>query len=285
MTTRPARPFRSILSALGGLALASAVGCSAAQPTEPPTATVAVPAATEPPPVPYARQRARIADLEAVVATPDRSAEDRALDGGRRPVEMLQYFEVRPGMRVAELGAGMGYTAELLARTVGTTGKVYAQNPPLVLERFAEKPWSERLQKPALANVVRLDRPFDDPLPPEVRDLDGVYMVLFYHDTVWMKADRARMNRAVFDALRPGGIYGIIDHAAAPGAGLRDVETLHRIEESVVISEILEAGFRLEGTATFLRNPADTLDWNPAPRVAGDRRGESDRFVLLFRKP
>ena len=100
-----------------------------------------------------------------------------------------------------------------------------------------------------------------------------------------MKADRERMNRAVFQALRPGGIYGIVDHSAVAGHGLTDVETLHRIDEAVVRREVEAAGFRLAAEADFLRNPADPRDWNASPRSAGDRRGTSDRFVLEFVKP
>ena len=138
---------------------------------------------------------------------------------------MLAFFEIRPGMRVAEIGAGGGYTTELLARAVGPTGRVYGQNPKFILERFAEKPWSERLAKPVNAPVVRVDREFDDPLPPEAKDLDAVLSVLIYHDTVWLETDRARMNAAVFAALKSGGIYGVIDHSARPGAGTSEVKT------------------------------------------------------------
>ena len=104
-----------------------------------------------------------------IVAADDRSAADRALDAGRRPEALLQFTDVQLGMRVAELGAGGGYTTELLARAVGPTGVVYAQNSRFILERFAAKPWAERLAKPVMANVVRVDRDFDDPLPPEVQ--------------------------------------------------------------------------------------------------------------------
>jgi predicted methyltransferase len=223
--------------------------------------------------------------VQAAVDAPDRTAEDRALDAGRKPAELLAFLGIGSGMRVAELGAGGGYTAELLARVVGPTGRVYGQNSKLLLERFAEKPWSERLQRPAMTGVLRLDRPFDDPFPPEVRDLDAVLLVLFYHDTVWMKVDRAKMNRAIFDALAPGGVYGVVDHSAKAGTGVADVETLHRIEESVVKSEVLAAGFQLAGEADFLREPGDARDWSASPRTAGERRGHSDRFVLRFVKP
>jgi predicted methyltransferase len=233
------------------------------------------------PPAPAAAPTA----YSAVVSAPDRTADDRALDAGRKPAEILAFAGLRPGMRVAELGAGGGYTTELLARVVGPKGTVYGQNNRLVLERFAEKPWSERLTRPATRNVVRVDREFDDPLPPDARNLDAVVIILFYHDLFWMGTDRAHMNRGIFDHLRPGGLYIVVDHSARPGSGSSDVQTLHRIDEQVVRDEIQRAGFKLVRTADFLRNPADTRDWNDSPRSAGERRGTSDRFVLAFVKP
>lgn len=220
-----------------------------------------------------------------VVAASDRSDADRALDKGRFPAETLAFFDIRAGMRVAELGAAGGYTTELLARMVGPAGRVYGQNPKFLLERFAEKPWSERLAKPVNAQVVRVDREFDDPLPPEAKDLDAVLIVLFYHDTVWLETDRARMNRAVFAALKTGGVYGVIDQSGRPGTGSSETKSLHRIEESVVVSEIEKAGFILDEQGQFMKNPADPRDWNASPTAAGEKRGTADRFVLKFRKP
>ena len=223
--------------------------------------------------------------VAAAVAAPDRTPEDRALDAGRKPDQMLSFFGIAPGMRVAEIAAGGGYTSELLARVVGPSGKVYGQNIKLFLERFAEKPWSERLAKPVMANVVRVDREVDDPLPPEAKNLDAVLSVLIYHDTVWLGANRDRMNRAIFDALKPGGVYGIVDHSGRDGTDATETQTLHRIEEKVVKDEVERAGFVLDAEATFLKNPADTRDWSASPRAAGERRGTSDRFVLRFKKP
>jgi predicted methyltransferase len=224
------------------------------------------------------------AAIRAVVDSPDRTAADRALDPGRKPAELLAFLGLRAGMRVAELGAGGGYTTELLARAVGAGGQVYAQNSPFVLQRFAAQPWADRLARAPMKSVVRLDKEFEEPLSPEVSpgSLDLVVSVLVYHDTVWMKVDRDQMNRAVLAALRPGGIYAIVDHGARPGALMNDVQTFHRIEESAVIDEVERAGFRLISTGDFLRNSADARDWNDSPRVAGDRRGTSDRFALLF---
>jgi predicted methyltransferase len=223
--------------------------------------------------------------VQAAVDAPDRSADDRALDAGRHPAQTLAFFGIAPGMKVAELGAGGGYTAELLARVVGPTGKVYGLNTPFILERFAQAPWTARLAKPVMANVVRLDRPFDEPFPADVRNLDAVLIVLLYHDTVWMKADRAQMNNKVFQALKPGGVYGIVDHSAKPGTGLADVETLHRIDEATLRKEVEAAGFKLAAEGDFLRAPGDARDWSASPRTAGEKRGTSDRFVLKYVKP
>jgi predicted methyltransferase len=223
--------------------------------------------------------------IRNVVEDPTRLEADQALDAGRHPDELLAFLEVGPGLRVGEIGAAGGYTTELVARAVGERGRVFAENNRLVLERFAAKPWADRLQRPATRNVVRVDREFDDPFPPEARDLDLVYVVLFYHDTVWMGANRDRMNHAVFEALRPGGFYVIVDHSARPGSGAADAQTLHRIDEAFVIAEVERAGFKLHAVGDFLRNSADQRDWNASPRTAGDRRGTSDRFALQFVKP
>jgi predicted methyltransferase len=216
----------------------------------------------------------------------DRSPEDRALDAGRKPKELLSFCRIGAGAHVAELGAGGGYTAELLARTVGPSGKVYGQNIKLFLERFAEKPWTERLKKPVNAGIVRLDREFDEPLPPELnRKLDAVLLILLYHDTVWLKTDRAKMNANILASLKPGGTFCVVDHSARAGSGVTAVEKLHRIEEKVVVDEISKAGFVLVDQADMLRNPADTRDWSASPRTAAEKRGTSDRFVLRFQKP
>src|SRR4051812_24319633 len=265
--------------------LIALVGCAhdapapaAAPPPSPVSTATGASTASEPTVPEYVR---------AAVDATDRDQADRALDAGRKPDLMLAFFGIRPGMKVAELGAGRGYTTELLARLVGPTGKVYAQNSPMILQMFLKVPWSERLAKPALValgNVVRVDRELDDPFPAEAKDLDAVLDVLFYHDTVWLGVDREKMNRAVFAALKPGGVYGIVDHSGLPGSALTGAQTVHRIEEKTLREEIEHAGFRLLAEASFLRNPSDTRDWNDSPRAAGERRGTSDRFVLKFQK-
>ncbi len=220
----------------------------------------------------------------AIVDAADRDPEDKKLDAGRRPGELLAFLGLRKGARVAELAAGGGYTTELLSRAVGPGGRVWSENNAFLL-KFADKTWSERLKKPALKNVVRVDRELDSPLPPDAKNLDAVVMVLFYHDTVWMGADRDKMNKAIFAALRPGGEFVIVDHSAPEGSGTEDVKTTHRIDELFVVREVERAGFHLAGYGDFLRNPADARDWNASPMQAGERRGSSDRFVLKFIRP
>ena len=242
------------------------LGCATAAPkTDSPTAAAATP--------------------DSIIAAPDRSEADRALDPGRKPASLLQFLGLKPGMHVAELVAGGGYSTELMARAVAPTGVVYAENPKGTLQRFAEKPFSARLATPPMHNVVRVDRELDDPFPPEVQNLDLVLSFVVYHDGVWQGVDRPQMNAAVFRALRTGGIYAICDSSAKEGHGVQDVQTLHRIDESTVVSEVTEAGFRLAGKDDFLRNPDDTRDWNSSPKESGARRGTSDRFVLKFVRP
>jgi predicted methyltransferase len=220
----------------------------------------------------------------AIVDAPDRTPEDRALDAGRRPQALLTFLDARPGMRVAELVSGAGYTAELLARAVAPGGTVYAENPKVILSG-SEGAWSARLSSPAARDIVRVDRELDDPFPAAAVGLDLVVINLVYHDTVWLGVDREKMNRAVFAALKPGGRYAIIDHSARSGTGLADVRTLHRIDEATVKREVEAAGFRLLHEDSFLRNPSDSRDWNDSPQFAGVRRGTSDRFTLIFVKP
>lgn len=283
MRTTPSSFFFALAALLSALAACGPAATPAENPPPPPpsarpTETAPAPPSALPPAVAKA------------LSASDRSEEDRALDAGRHPGEMLAFFGIAPGMRVADLAAGFGYTTELLARVVGadsSKGKVYGQNNRFVLEKFAEKGWSERLAKPVNQNIIRVDREFDEPIPPDVRDLDAVIMVLFYHDTVWQKTDRDRMNKAIFEALKSGGVFGVVDHSGRPGTGTSETQTLHRIEEKVVREEIERAGFKLDSSADFLRNPADTRDWNASPKAAEkeNRRGTSDRFVLKFMKP
>jgi predicted methyltransferase len=212
-----------------------------------------------------------------------RSAADRKLDASRRPEQWMALYGIKPGMKVADLSAGGGYTTELLARIVGPEGKVYSQNGPAFLNRFpkAGDAWHKRLEAPALKNVTAIVEAFDSPkVLPADGALDAVIINLNYHDLVLIKVKRDDMNHAVWKALKPGGVYGIVDNSAAPGSGARDVGTLHRIDEDFVIREVEHAGFKLVAASDALRNPSD-------PRTEHFRalHGKQDRFILKFVKP
>jgi predicted methyltransferase len=211
---------------------------------------------------------------------PGRSAADRDSDSGRRPEAILRFVGIREGMSVLDLMAGAGWYTEVLARSVRTSGRVVAHNSPLTHERYGDG-LAARLKSDRLPNVETLVEEIDS-LALESDSFDAVFLVQFYHDTYWMKIDRAEMNRRVFDALKPGGVFLVIDHAAVSGTGARDAESLHRVDEELVRDEVLASGFRLAETSDVLRNVADTRERN----VFGwPLRGQTDRFALRFVKP
>jgi predicted methyltransferase len=219
--------------------------------------------------------------LALAVAANARPADDRARDGDRKPVEVMRFFGIEAKQTVADIMGGKGYYTEILSRAVGPDGRVFAQNNEFVLSRFAEGPLSERLQHADLANVTRVDKELDEGGLPK-GEVDVALMVLFYHDSYWMKTDRAKMNKHIYDALVPGGIYGVVDHHAEAGTNDRDVKTLHRVDSELVKAEILAAGFEWVGESDLLQHPEDERKAN----VFDDGiRGKTDRFMFKFRKP
>lgn len=213
-------------------------------------------------------------DYAAVLAAPDRSDADRTNDLKRKALDLLTFSGPKTGWRVLDMGAGAGYSTELMARAVGPTGKVWGQSDK-ASERFAA-----RLMTPGMANVQAVLAPFNAPAPAGVTNLDLVTFFFAYHDTTFMEVDRAKMNKAIFDALKPGGFLVIADHSARPGEGATVGKTTHRIEESTLVAEVTAAGFRHVATGDFLRNPED-------PRtVSVNRSGiKNDEFVVRFQKP
>jgi predicted methyltransferase len=218
-------------------------------------------------------------DYGPLVAASDRSDADRKTDLRRKPEQLLAFAGVRPGMKVLDMGTGGGYSTELLARAVGPTGVVYGQDAPDTIER-AREAFDRRAQAPVMRNVARTLRAFDDPLPPQVGNLDVVTFFFAYHDTVHMGVDRAKMNRRLFEALKPGGLLVVADHSARAGDGLTVTKNLHRIEESALRREIEAAGFRFVGSADFLRNASD-----PRDVIVFRSPVQVDEFVLKFEKP
>ena len=217
-------------------------------------------------PVPAEQYRALLAD-------PIRTDRDRGMDAARRPVELLQFAQVRPGMQVLDIATGAGYTSQLLALAVAPGGKLWAQTPQ------PGAALNDRLAAHPQASFVVAKRPFDDPVPPEAPPLDLVTLILNYHDISYLPVDRDAMNRKIFAALKPGGRYVIVDHSALAGTGITAGKTLHRIEEAFVVAEVKRAGFVLDREGSFLRNPADTRADSSAPP------NPTDKFVLRFVKP
>jgi predicted methyltransferase len=213
---------------------------------------------------------------------PARLESDRARDADRQPQRVLDFFDIKPGMQVADVMAGDGYYTEILSRAVGPDGKVFCQNTKIPLERFADKPLTARLADDRLPNVVRLDTEFDDSGLPE--GLDTAILIRFYHDFGWQEVDREAFNALMFRVLKPGGVFGVVDHHAKEGAGMTESKTLHRVEAALVKQEVEAAGFVLEAESYVLTDPEDTLDWNIFDR-SKTGRDTTSRFVFLFRKP
>ena len=215
-------------------------------------------------------------DYAAVLADPIRPEADRVRDADRKPAELVAFAGVRPGDKVAELAPGGGYFTRVLSGVVGPDGRVYA---------MAGRP-SPALQELAAARpnvTVTVAEPGTIPAPEPV---DIVWTTLNYHDFKNVKVGAgdgaAAINAAAYRALKPGGLYLIVDHDTAAGAGASQTSTLHRIEGALVRREVESAGFRLDAESDLLRHPAD--DHSVKVQETGIR-GKTDQFVLRFRKP
>lgn len=222
----------------------------------------------------------------AALSDPDRPADEVALDTVRKPAGLIAFAGIRPGDRVADFMSGNGYFTRIFSRVVGPSGRVYAFIPAQQLANCSaqETAGTKALERDArYANVQVLIDAADRFAAPEPLDL--VWMSLGYHDlhdSFMQPLVLAALNAAVFRALKPGGIYLIVDHAAAAGSGVRDTETLHRIDPESIKAEITAAGFVLEAESALLRNPADSHSlrvFDPAIRH------RTDQIVLKFRKP
>ena len=211
---------------------------------------------------------------EAVVAAPDRSDADRQSDSVRQPLKLLQFIGAMPGWHVLDMAAGAGYSTELMARAIAPDGKVFAQ-----AGRQSDK-FAERLKTPAMANAELIVTPADNLSNPSLKNLDLVTFLFGYHDTTFLPVDRAKMDKAIFDALKPGGLLVIADHSAKPEDGANVGKTLHRIAEQTLRSEVEAAGFVFVAEGDFLRHPEDQRATPSSQNPAS-----VDNFILKFRKP
>jgi predicted methyltransferase len=251
------KPFALMAALVGGLTIVSAAASHAA-------------------PVP--------ANIAAAVADPGRPKADTDRDAERRPAEVLAFTGVKPGAVVVDLLPGGGYFTRIFSKAVGPRGRVYAIVPQEIVKAFpkAADGINAVAADPAYANVTVLVEPVNALTTPMPVDL--VWTAQNYHDMhdpFLGPADLGKVNAAIAAALKPGGVYLVLDHAAAAGSGLADTNTLHRIDEASVKAEVAAAGFKLVATSDLLHNPADnhTLKvFDPAIR------GHTDQFILKFRK-
>ncbi len=212
----------------------------------------------------------------AAAADKGRPAEDTARDENRKPAEVVAVSGLKPGQSIIELGSANGYYTRVLAKVLGPKGKLYA----LV---NAARPQSGDLVKalaPEYPNVTLVTDDYTK-ITAVPEKVDMVWTTDNYHD-YHNALDMAAFDKAVFDALKPGGIFFVEDHASAPGAGLSVTRTLHRIEPSVLKAEVLAAGFKLIRTSDVLAHPEDDhLKQNAETSI----RGHTDRFIMVFQKP
>ncbi len=228
---------------------------------------------------PAERPSAVVNDYALAIADPLRPASEVARDPLRKPAEMLAFMQIDGGERIADVRPEEGYFSRLLARAVGPEGRVYAFVPNQTAAR--ENAYGDTLATD-YPNVTRVTGKLEDLTFAE--PLDVVFMGQEYHDFVIDRfgVDVAAMNAAVFKALKPGGLYVILDHQAAAGAGTSVVGTLHRIEASALRAQVEAAGFVFDGETNAVRNPEDDHTLSVFDEAI---RGRSDQFVYRFRKP
>jgi len=223
----------------------------------------------------------------AAVANTDRPEKDLARDERSAPADVLEFFEIRPGMRVLDLFSGSGYYTELLSYVVGPGGSVVAHNNSAYAGYLGDE-IEKRYADDRLPNVETLMAENNE-LKLAADEFDAILMILAYHDVYyanpkdgWPRIDGARMLAELHKALKPGGILGIVDHYAEAGAPRETGGSVHRIDPGIVIADVTGAGFRLEEKSDELRNMNDDYSktvFDP------ELRGKTDRFILRFRKP
>jgi predicted methyltransferase len=251
------------------LALAGMLSITAATAGEAPAAAAA-------PPAPYVIPASTPAHIRKAVESPARAAAAKD-DANRKPAELLTIAGVKPGDRVIEFASFGQYFTTLLSDVVGEKGLVYMYDLPYLEQRtgaaskaFVAAHPNSRFE---IADYNSLELP---------QNIDGVYIVLYYHDLPLNKIDTAAFNAKVFKALKPGGTYFIVDHNAEAGSGMRDTEKLHRIDPAVIKQDLKAAGFELVEDSKVLANPADD---HKQMVFSQTMRRHTDQSVLKFRKP
>jgi len=225
-------------------------------------------------------------NYQALVEQTDRPDKDRAADPYRKPAEMLEFAGVKPGMAVFEMLPGGGYFTRLFTSAVGPSGRVVAWVPDEMLDS-KYKPYEGALalaEDPALSALRVEHSPVAGPVPDDLAEhFDVVWTSRNYHDFHNLDGFDARAaNGMVYDLLKPGGTYIVLDHSAPDGSGLAATGTTHRIDADTVRKEVESAGFLFDAASTALANPDDS---RTGAVFAPELHNKTDQFVLRFRKP
>jgi predicted methyltransferase len=214
--------------------------------------------------------------LSKALAIESRPQADKDRDANRKPAELMTYYGVKPGMTVLDVFAAGGYLTEVLSITVGEKGKVYMQNPKFFAGRFPQ-----RLADNRLPNVVAADGDLPNPEVIKANSVDFAITAMNFHDVYNRSGAQAGEGflKGVFDTLKPGGVFAVIDHVGVEG---NDNAKLHRVPKQAALDAAKAVGFVLEGEANILANPQD--DHTMAIRDSAVN-GKTDQFVLKFKKP
>jgi predicted methyltransferase len=225
--------------------------------------------------------------IAAALAAPDRRPDNVKLDEGRKPAQVLQFLGLRPGMKVLDLFGANGYWAEIMVPVIGPKGHDTVWQPTQFFGDKGKAYFAGFTAK--YPNVSLITSPFEKPdLPKNYADF--VILNNNYHDTYWVsdqfkipQMDPNAFLKAVYAAMKPGAVIGVIDHVAAPNKDTRaTVDKYHRIDPNVIKADFKRAGFVLVGSSDILRNRADPHDVEVHdPKVAG----KTDRVILKFKKP
>jgi predicted methyltransferase len=224
--------------------------------------------------------------LTKAVADPKRPKEDTSRDAQRLPAELMEFAGIRPGMTVVDLLPGTGYFTRVFSNAVGPKGHVYAYFGPQYDDRLIKAGTDPNHQfvelKAQYPNVGTIHGPLNGFVTPEL--VDVVWTSDNYHDVhnKSYAADVPGMNKAIFNSLKHGGVYIIVDHRAAKGAGAGATEALHRVDEDIVKREVEAAGFRLVAESKLLTRPSDD---NTKRVFEEGEHDHTDQMVLKFRKP
>jgi predicted methyltransferase len=220
-----------------------------------------------------AAEQPAAAGYQSAIASPIRTADDRKADAKRKPAQFLAFAQVRPGMKALDISSGGGATAALLAAAVGSKGEVWAQNAK------PNEKLQARLGQAAVPNLHAVVTDFGNPVPEGTPPLDLITINMSYHDIANTPADRAAMNKRLYEALKPGGTLLVIDNAAKKGSGLSATKTLHRIDEDTLVEEVTKAGFKVDAKSDYLHVASD-----PREQPFFKMDAPDDKFAVRFKK-